>query len=372
MKKYKKIILLSSLLLAICSGIFISCTKYGDGFISPYLQYTVNQFSFIRGRAATSFALTPDGSSQPFKVKWTHIYDASGKNADDLFRKKYPVTIWTAAYDPRVDLTYAAISAKRKTVEMEPLSVNESNGTIETNSGSLFLPLGSYTMDFEVSNSAGTQELKKGMTVVILDGKPIEIAPETGAFSLSLLVANTAGGAGSAGGTNNGVLFNGQNNPFVEYTIVRYADTPNIFIYKVMDKNGVVFNPKLGQIAKRPNGGLNPVPPFLQNLEDYAPDTFTPTDTAMILKYPLTPFPIVSLGNGYNMYYRIPSQFVKIDSTSAWSSNTAGNYYNGLTDSRYKGTYTLDKFDFAFRTPMRIQVPGAYYLRVKLLNATHR
>lgn len=372
MKTYRKIITTAILLLVVCSGIFISCTKYGNGFLSPSVQYAVNEFSIIRGRTATSYSLITDGSSVPMHVKWVHIYDASGNIVDDMFNKKYPVSIWTAAYNPLTDKDYASITAKRSVAELTPIVVNESNGTIEANSGTIYLPVGTYTMDLEVSNSAGTQILKNIMKINLKDGKTIEIAPETGAFSLSLLKAGTASGAGAAGGSNNGTLFNGVNNPFVEFTVTRFADTPNVFIYKVMDKNGVVFNSKNGEIAKRPNSGLNPNPPFLQNLQDYAPDTFLATDTAMSLKYPLVPFPIASLGNGYNMYYRIPSQFVTIDSTTLWSSNTAGNFYKGTADSHYKGTYTLDKYDFAFRTPMRIQVPGAYYLTVKLLNAAHR
>jgi len=372
MNKNRNIIAAVLLLLTICSGIFVSCTKYGDGFLSPTVQYAVNEFTITRGRIATSYSLITDGSSVPMHVKWVHIYDASGKIVDTLFSKKYLIPVWTAAYNPLTDKDYASITAKRSVASLSPIEVNESNGTIEANSGTIYLPVGSYTMDLEVSNAAGTQVLKNIMKINLVDGKTIELDPETGAFSLSLLVAGTASGAGSAGGSNGGTLFNGVNNPFVEYTITRFADTPNVFIYKLMDKNGVIFNPKNGEIAKRPNSGLNPNPPFLQNLQDYAPDTYTATDTAMYLKYPLVPFPIASLGNGYNMYYRIPSQFVKIDSTGSWPSNIAGNFYKGTADTHYKGTYTLDKYDFAFRTPMRIQVPGAYYLKVKLLNATHR
>ena len=372
MKKFRKIITGAILLLIACPGFFISCTKYGNGFLSPSIQYAVNEFSITRGRIAKSYSLITDGSSVPMHVKWVHIYDATGKIVDSLFSKKYPVAIWTAAYDPLTDKDYASIIAKRSVAELTPIVVNESNGTIEANSGTIYLPIGSYTMDLEVSNAAGTQVLKNIMKINIIDGKPIELTPEIGSFSLSLLIAGTGSGAGTAGGSNGGTLFNGNNNPFVEYTITRFADTPNVFIYKVMDRNGVVFNPKNGEIAKRPNSGLNPVPPFLQNLQDYAPDTYLATDTAMTLKYPLVPFPIASLGNGFNMYYRIPSQFVTIDSTTLWSSNTAGNFYKGITDSHYKGLYTNGKYDFAFRTPMRIQVPGAYYLSVKLLNATHR
>jgi len=372
MKKSRKIIIASFLLLSTCSGIFVSCTKYGDGFLSPNVVYAVNQFTITKGRVATSYSLTTDGSSVPMHVRWVHVYDATGKIVDSMFSKKYTVPVWTAAYNPLTDTNYAKIIAKRSTAQMPPLVVNESNGTIEANSGTIYLPTGTYSMDLEVSNGAGSQILKNIIQIKLVDGKTVEIDPEQGAFSLSFLIANTANGAGALGGNNAGVMFNGANNPFVQYTLTRFADTPNIFIYKVMDRNGVVFNPKAGEIAKRPNTGLNPNPPFLQNLQDYAPDTYTATDTAMTLKYPLVPFPIVTLGNGFNMYYRIPTQFVAIDSTTLWSTNTAGNFYQGTADSHYRGVYELGKFDFAFRTPMRIQVPGAYYLQVKILGVTHR
>jgi hypothetical protein len=372
MKKYKKIKLTLLLSVVVFMEIFSGCTKIGNGFLSPYVTYAVTDFTVIRGRIATSYSIITDGSSIPMHIKWIHIYDSTGKIVDDLFSKEYPVAVWTAAYDPKTDVTFAVITAKRATKNLPPLVVNENNGTIEANAGTLNLPLGSYKMDLQVSNSAGTESLHKIMQVDIVDGPSVGISPDPGAFSLSLLKAGTAGGAGALGGANNGVTFNGNNNPFVEYTVTRFADTPNIFIVKVTDRNGVPFNPKAGEIAKRPNSGLNPNPPFLQNLQDYAPDTFTPTDTAMVLKYPLTPFPINSLGNGYNMYYRLPAKYVQIDSTSAWSSNAAGNFYKGTQDSHYLGTYTNDKFDYAVRIPLRIYVPGSYELNIKLLDATHR
>ena len=372
MKKIKIISFLLVLCAIAITDIFSGCTKIEKGFISPYQQYAVNQFTVIRGRVSTSYSLINDGSSIPMHIKWTHIYDSTGKVVDDIFSKKYTVGVWTAAYNATTDQTYATIMAKRSTAEMEPIVVNENNGTITANEGTLNIPLGSYTMDLEVSNVAGSVPLKKIMQINIVDGDAIGISPDPGAFSLSLLNAGTAGGAGAAGGANNGVSFNGNNNPFADYSAIRFADTPNVVIVKITDRNGVVFNPKAGEIAKRPNSGLNPNPPFLQNLQDYAPDTFSPNDTAMTLKFPLVPFPIYSLGNGYNMYYRIPTQFLSIDSTSSWSANTPGNFYQGTADAHYLGVYTLDKFDYAVRIPLRIYVPGSYFINIRLLNVTHR
>ena len=354
------------------TDIFSGCTKIEKGFIIPYQQYAVNQFTIIRGRVSSSYSLINDGSSVPMKIKWTHIYDSTGKIVDEIFSKKYPVGIWTAAYNPKTDLTYGTIMAKRSTAELEPIVVNENNGTIVSNEASLNIPVGRYTMDLEVGNVAGSLPLKKIMQINVVDGPSISLSPDPGAFSLSLLKAGTAGGAGAAGGSNNGVSFNGNNNPFVQYTVKRFADTPNVVIIKLTDKNGVAFNPKAGEIAKRPNSGLNPNPPFLQNLQDYAPDTFNPNDTAMTLKFPLVPFPINSLGNGFNMYYRIPSQFVTIDSTTAWSSNIPGNFYKGTSDPHYLGAYTNGLYDYAVRIPLRIYVPGSYFIEIKILGITHR
>jgi len=367
MKRINHSLLLFSLLIASFS-ILDGCTKIDKGFISSTMTYSVNEFTVIRGRIKSSYSLVTDGSTTPIKVKMLHVYDAAGKIVDTLFTKNYPVSVWTAAYDNKVDLTYAAIMAKRKVVDMPPVTINESNGAFEANPATVYLPLGNYTFDIEITNVVGTRVLNKAMTLKLVDGKSIETTPETGAYSVGRLLANTASGA------SNGTIssFNGNNNPFVVESITRFADTPNTVIIRIMDKNGVVFNPKTNEIMKRPNSGLNPNPAFLQNLQDYAPDTFLATDTALTLKYPLVPFPIASLGNGYNMYYRIPTAFVQIDSTTAWSSNTAGNFYQGVTDSHYKGLLKTDLYDYSIRIPLRVQVPGAYLIRLKLLNATHR
>lgn len=366
MKRINYSLLLFSLLLT--SFIFDGCTKIDKGFLSSTMTYSVNEFTVIRGRIKSSYSLVTDGSTTPIKVKILHVYDVNGKIVDSLFTKNYPVSVWTAAYDNKIDLTYAAIMAKRKVVEMPPVTVNESNGAFEANPATVYLPLGKYTFDLEVTNVVGANTLSKAMTLNLVDGKSIETTPETGNYSVSRLVANTASGP------SNGTIsaFNGTNNPFVVETITRFADTPNTVIIKITDRNGVVFNAKTNEIMKRPNSGLNPNPPFLQNLQDYAPDTFTATDTALTLKYPLVPFPIASLGNGYNMYYRIPAAFVQIDSTTGWTSNAAGNFYQGAADSHYKGVLKNDLYDYSIRIPLRVQVPGAYLIRLKLLNATHR
>lgn len=364
MKKYILSTLVAVPVLLMVALFLGGCKKFDKGFLSPTIKYAVNEFSVIRGRYSQSYSMVLDGSSLPVKVRWVHIYDANNNIVDSIFTKKYPVAAWTAAFEPSTDKTFAQIMAKRADIMTEPITINESNGSVTANAASFFLPLGVYTMDIEVSNVEGVQVFPKMLSINIKDGKTFETVPETGAYSLASLLANTPTG----GPTH----FNGQNNPFVVETITRYADTPNIVIVKVQDKNGVNLNPKNNEIMKRPNTGLNPNPAFLQNLQDYAPDTFTPTDTAMVLRYPVVPFPITSLGNGFNMYYRIPTQYITVDSTSGWSSNSAGNYYKGTADSHFRGYYVDGKFDYSIRIPMRIQYHGAYILNIKLLNVKRK
>jgi hypothetical protein len=374
MKKNK---LLPSILLAFIAGciiLFTSCTKYGKGFLSPYVQYA-SSFTFAQGSIASSYSLTSDGSSIPMHIKWVHIYDANGNMVDSLFSKTYQVGIWTAAYNPKTDTTYALIMAKRGSANLTPIVVNETSGTIQSTTASLYVPIGTYTMDLEVSNTAGTETLKKLMTFVITKAVAIQVddpATGIGAFSNSALVAGGAAGA-VVNPSKSTVFFNGVYNPFDVVTVTRFADTPNTFILKITDRNGMPFSFLKGEIAKRPAAGLNPNPPFLQNLQDYSPDTYKATDTAATIRYALAPFPIISLGNGFNMYYDIHAAALGvIDSTSAWTSNTLGNYYKGPSDSHYLGTITPGRIDYAIRTPVRILVPGAYQITVKVLNVTHK
>lgn len=352
-----------AILLSVLTAGAVACTKYGKGFLSPYVQYAVNELSIIRGRTATSYSLITDGSSMPMQIKWTHIYDSAGNVVDTVFSKTYPVAIWTQAYNSITDTSYASIIAKQGVQNLTPLTVNAANGTIEANAGTLYIPLGKYKMDLQVSNSAGSEMLDTIMQIDIVDGKPLETSPEQGAFSNSLAVYQNAAAAKT--------VFNGSNNPFDSVTVTRYADTPNVLVLKVLDRLGKPFNWKSGEITKRPNTGLNPNPPYLQNLQDYAPDTYQVSDTAISIKFPLVPFPIASLGNGFNMYYNILAPGITIDSTSGWSSNPNPNvFYTGHTDSHYLGTYAAGRYNYYIRIPMRVQVPGSYEIVVKILNVT--
>jgi hypothetical protein len=309
------------------------CTKYEKGFLSPYFQYPISLYTVPKGRLFNSDAINPDGSSVPFKIKLVHIYDASGNIVDDMFAKTYPVTVWTSSYNILSDTTYDLIVSKRKIEQLPPVQVNESNGEIVANQATRFLPSGLYSMDLQVSNVVGNQTLKKIVSFKLADAPPFETAPTLGSVYDRLFKVG-----------NESVVKSAKNPSF---SVTRVADSPNLVIFKLLDKNGVPFNPKKGEIVKRPNSGLNPNPPFLQNFQDYT-HSYIATDTAMVFPFAFTPMPYISLGNGYNLYYRIPTQFVHI---------------NGFPDD----TYSCNP-----RIPVRIWQPGTYNITMQFPDLTHR
>jgi hypothetical protein len=358
-----------ALLFSTCCFTYMGCTKYAKGFLSPYIDYAVNQLVITRGRNSVSYTLNTDGSTTPMTVSWAHIYDSAGNIVDTLFTRKYATTIWTAAYDPTVDTTFALLTSLLGTDSLPAVYVNPSNGEITTYASTLNIPLGTYTMDIRITNPGGTETLSKLMSLTFVDGAFIETSPEQGNFRNNTLVAGTAS-------TGPG-FFNGPNNPFDSVVITRVAESPSQLVVVVTDKFGTPFNVANGELVKRPNAGLDPNPPFLPNLQDYSFGTYQASDTGFSVQFPIVPFPTagqistVSQGDGNNMYYRIPAQYVTIDSTSAWSANAAGTYYSGISDPHYLGQYVGGEYDYALRIPIEVFVPGSYVVYIKVLDITH-
>lgn len=325
----KRIIYLAVAVLS-STSLMISCKKIPVGFLSPGIFYTVDPMVVPKGRLYQGVILNQDGSTLPLHVQLLHVYDnATGKNMDSLFFKKFPVTTWTAAYDVKTDTTLALVQAKQKIVDYPGIFVNDVSGQLVGTAGALKLPGGDYSFDLKISNIAGSR-----------------IYPKIGHF---LLVDTTTFDDDNSqydrlykvGDENVTQL---AQKPSV--TIERVADSPNVVLLKFLDKNGVLFNPKANEIIRRPYPGLNTPQPYLQTLQDYSLGT-TITDSTMNFKFGVLPFPFVSLGNGFNYYYRIPTQFFHLD---------------GQPD----GMWSLNP-----RLSFQIWVPGTYEITFQFPDVTH-
>lgn len=331
----KKYLNFSALFLgAICTLIFsFSCTKVNVGHLDPYLYYPQNPMTIQQGRPFMSFGLNPNGSTRPMHVELLHIYNkATGQIVDQEFQQKFPLKIWTAAYDHALDTTLDMVNVIRKTVDTPALWVDPVSGALIANFNTYQLDTGDFIFDVRISNVYGSKIYPKLGEFKLVYAPPYQKDPEIGSpYDKLYKVGNES-------------VVKSAKNPII--SISRITDTPDVIIVKFIDKNGIPFNPKAGEIIKRPYPGNNPPQPYLQTMDDYA-IMHTYSDTAMNFYYPVVPFPLVSLGNGFNYYYRIPAQYAHVD---------------GFPDS----TYSLNP-----RFVARFFLPGKYEVTILLPDVTH-
>lgn len=327
----KKLIIKALALVILVSAITIACKKVPDGFLSPNIRYEEVPILVPQGIVKVSTALTLDGSAMPIKVKLLHVYDrATGKNVDDIFSKKYTIKVWTGLYDPKLDNTLEKINAKRKDSLVLPISINEFSGQLEANIATLNVPLGEYEFDLEVSNSAGSKVYPKIGRFNLIPAASYEIpavgsqvAFKVGAENISKVLSPTL------------------------ISVVKLAEAPDKVIVRMVDKNGVPFNAAAGEIGRRPLSGT--AVGFLQTMDLYSLSVTNFADR-MEFVYGTVPFPLSSLGNGFNYYYRIPTQYVHFDDPT-------------LPDGQYSCNA---RFSF------RAFIPGTYEVTVKIPGVTHR
>lgn len=306
----KKIFL--SLILFILSvttlSLYQSCQKIPNGFLTSYPYYDQNPMTITQGRSFVSSPLETIGSTIPMQVKILHVYDAAGNNVDSIILKHYPTYVFKGYWDPIVDTTVVSINSIMESIDTLSINVNSENGSFEANGNTLLLPPGSYSFDLQISNSAGTKIYPKIATFILQPGKPYQDNTDLGA---------TSDGLHQAGNENKTFTAKA---PLESIQYV--ADTPNVVEVKYVDKNGVPFNPKNGEIVNRPYAS-SPTG-YLPNLQTAALRPIVTTDSSFLLSYGVVPFPLHTLEEGYNYYVRIPAQFVHFDDapdTVQWSGN---------------------------------------------------
>lgn len=302
-------------------AVIFACKKVDDGFLSDYIRYEELPIEVPQGRAYVSYALNPDGSNKPAKIKLLNVYDKeTGQNVNEIFFKKYEISVWTAYYDPKVDTTLDMINDKRKDSLVYPISINESSGQLEANRASINLPLGTYEFDLEVSNSAGTKVYPKIGEFILKEAPAFETPdPRT---SVAMKV----------GEENSTVTL-----PGGRIEVKRIGEEDKIIV-KIVDKYGTPFNPEKGEIARRPTPGTGIG--WLQTMQDYAL-SHTLFEDRMEFSYGVTPFPLSSLGNGFNYYYRIPAKYVSYDESLGIADDTHSCNARFSFRAFFPGTYEI-------------------------------
>ncbi|MFC6103121.1 DUF5007 domain-containing protein [Olivibacter domesticus] len=309
-----------------------ACKKVPDGFLSALVRYEEVPINVPKGRAYVSSALNLDGSQKPVKVKLVHIRDkVTGEILDDVFLKEYPLLVWKGYYDPKLDTTLEMIDAKREQKMVAPVSINESSGQLEANYNTINVPSGSYILDLEISNESGNKIYEGIGEFNILDTPSFEVPAGRSTVAMKVGAESTT-----------------KTLPAGLISVKRISEEGNKVIVQIVDKNGVPFNPETGEIARRPQSGT--AGGWLQTMQDYALD-YQAVNNQMEFTYAVVPFPLASLGNGFNYYYRIPTQFVHFDEELE------------IPDDTYSCNA---RFSF------RAHQPGTYEVLVTVLGVTHR
>lgn len=316
-----------SLIYTLAIGILAvsACKKLPDGNLSDIIRYEVLPMQIKKGRAEVSTAINPAGSSKPTEYKLIKIYEKdSGKDVTDIFLKTYPIKIWTRLYDSKVDNTIEKIDAKRKDTVMTALSINKFSGAIESNENTLQLPSGNYLFDLEIKNSNGTRVYPKIGEFALVDAPLYEVPAVRSTVAMKV----------GAETTTKSISSNASH-----IKVEKLAAKENKIIVRIVDKDGEPFNPKAGEVDRRPLSGT--AVGFLQTMQDYALTT-TLFDDRMEFTYGVVPFPLVSLGNGFNYYYRIPAKYVKFDDSLALPYNTYSCNARFSFQAFVGGTYQID------------------------------
>lgn len=271
---------------ALVTVVFVCCKKtIQQGFLSNNLIYVPNPFVAVKGRTTTSGPMQVDGSTVPFNVKLLALRSKFGKPMDAL-EKEYEIAVYTGNLT-EADSTVELVNKKIGTAMVKPIKINPIGGRIEVSPASNFIDTGTYTIDVEVSNVAGTKTK--------LNAADIRIVPATIPYEITAQSATSS--------PSNAEVFTTQSNYSV--AISRIATSQNRIIIKFVDKNGATFNPAAGQLTNR---GDRPTfanyDPFYKEIK---------TDTAVVYEYPaklptFPLFPVTVAGGIYNnlSYYRIP------------------------------------------------------------------
>ncbi len=291
----RNIIFILGLITVIVVG--YSCSKIEKGFLSGNVRYVNGTIYVQRGMAyVASDRIETDGSTPPFSYKLLNLRDKeTGQPAPEEFFTEYEVQMFKSGmvFNAQTDTTVALLDAKREVVMTPPMVFNEVSGQLVFNRSSSNLPLGSYTFDIEMTNPKATRLFENMGEISVVeptvdDMFEVTYQAATGSDASETFFTTTA----------------------PQLSCTRISTEGARVILKIVDKNGVPFNPSAGEVIRRGDR-----PTFESHVK------FNPvmeTDTALICDYEVSPFPLTNYDDGstdwgYLIYYRIPKEYAIVD-----------------------------------------------------------
>jgi len=277
-------------------GTVASCKKVADGNLSDIVRYEQQPMEIKQGRPVVTNAINPAGSTKPITLKLIKIYKSeTGEDVTNIFLQKYKQKVWKKPYYSRTDTTQALIDAKQVDSMVYPITLNSVSGQLEANYNTIHLPQGLYKFDVEVTNIVGTKLFPGIGEFKIVPALPYEIPSVRS--TTAIMVGDETKSKSIPSNANH-------------IKITQLSKQGNKIIVRFLDKNGMPFNPKKGEVVRRPQSGVDAG--YLQTAQDFSMNTVL-FDDRIEFTYGVIPFPLIPLENGLNYYYRIPSKYVHFD-----------------------------------------------------------
>nr|WP_249665281.1 DUF5007 domain-containing protein [Mucilaginibacter sp. Bleaf8] len=301
----------------------VACVKAPHGFLSTQIRYRDSPIQVVRGNVVETSAVDNDGSSAPVTYKLLDIRDAvTHKHADSIYKSRNRY-VYISQFDPNVDTTVALLNSRRKIVSTPAFEFNEHTGGFTFYGTTANVPTGLYEFDISASNENGTKTYSNVANFNLYDGPVAQIDAGGGAWFKD--GTTTSGDIGEP-----------------KVTVQKLSPRGTLAILKIVDKNGVAFNPKNKEYIKRGDRS---------DFETFA--KFHPlivSDTSLTCNFEVIPFPFQGAAQGFTIYYRIPGKFAKIDP--------------GFTPTSDRGYSANPRFT------VRISQEGTYLITVKLQHVT--
>jgi hypothetical protein len=338
MKRIFKIVLIITVVLSLAWA----CRKIEVGYLSDYVKYAVPAIFVTQGSDYVSAALAKDGSTLPLSVEMLEIRNKeTGQVATDLLTP-HPIMVWKKVYNYKTDITEALVMAKLESKEMPAFELNNVSGQIRFNSNTRYATGKNYEADLRISNVRGSK-IFKGIAQIVLT----PLAPVVYSGGTTITITDKAANTTFYTLVENIDLEKAGTSAICKVTKISNESAPGItVILKAVDKNGVPFSPKKGEVKRGYPGSVLP------SFDDTSINTVD-NDDAIVYHFPVLPFPF------YTWYNAAPLMYYNIVDTAVGAISVAG--YNPAR------VYYLK-----FRTNMKFYEPGTWEIKVTYPNVTHK
>ncbi|PKB18984.1 hypothetical protein [Flavobacterium sp. 5] len=254
----RKNIIISTLIVTLLL-IVGACEKPEIGYLSDNIFYNNSVYMVERGKTTYSAPIVANGSSSPLNVELLKVKDSVGNDVTAIFKEPQSIKVYKQPVT-YLDSTMALLNSRFKDSIVQPFKINPIGGRMEFTPATTFLPGGSYSIDVKVSNSKGEKTIEDAAKIVLTNSSGVP-------YILPFKRVRDYSDGSTLNNTDD-------ENITIDVDFVPGTQEETKCIYKFLDKNGVAFNPKAGEITR-----WMPTWPSIDDWDPY----FTPvlTDTSI-------------------------------------------------------------------------------------------